>query len=117
MLATPWTSIDLGAGKLWVGQTLKRRGWLLYVNLAIAERADEVAALPVDGVGLLRAEFMITDALGSEHPRHLLATGRREEFVGRMAESVAQITRLRPPAGRPPGDGLPDQRVQEPRRR
>jgi pyruvate,water dikinase len=66
---------------------------LLYVNLAIADHAEEVAALPVDGVGLLRAEFMITDALGGEHPKHLLATGRRDEFVGRMAASVLRITR------------------------
>jgi pyruvate, water dikinase len=66
---------------------------LLYVNLAIADHAEEVAALPVDGVGLLRAEFMITDALGGEHPKHLLATGRRDEFVQRMAESVLRITR------------------------
>jgi pyruvate, water dikinase len=65
---------------------------LLYVNLAIADHADEVAALPVDGVGLLRAEFMITDALGGEHPKHLLATGRRDEFVQRMADSVLRIT-------------------------
>src|SRR5690606_17814670 len=40
----------------------------LYVNLAIADQAERVAALPVDGVGLLRAEFMITDALGGVHP-------------------------------------------------
>jgi len=66
---------------------------LLYVNLAIAEHADEVAALPVDGVGLLRAEFMITDALQGEHPRHLLATGRRDEFVARMTDQVLRITR------------------------
>jgi pyruvate,water dikinase len=66
---------------------------LLYVNLAIAEHAEEVAALPVDGVGLLRAEFMITDALQGEHPQHLLATGRREEFIARMAEQVLRITR------------------------
>jgi len=65
----------------------------LYVNLAIAERAEEVAALPVDGVGLLRAEFMITDALGGEHPRRLLAEGRQGEFVDRMAASVLRITR------------------------
>ena len=63
------------------------------MNLAIAEHAEEVAALPVDGVGLLRAEFMITDALGGEHPRHLLAAGRREEFVDRMAASLLRITR------------------------
>lgn len=68
-------------------------GTLLYVNLAIAERADEVAALPVDGVGLLRAEFMVTDALGGEHPKHLIAQGRRAEFVDRMAASVSRITR------------------------
>ena len=66
-------------------------GTLLYVNLAIADHAEEVAALPVDGVGLLRAEFMITDALAGEHPKHLLATGRRAEFVDRMAASVLKI--------------------------
>ncbi|MBU6516017.1 MAG: phosphoenolpyruvate synthase, partial [Acidobacteria bacterium] len=32
----------------------------LYVNLAFAEHAEEVAARDVDGVGLLRAEFMVT---------------------------------------------------------
>ena len=41
----------------------------------------QVAALPVDGVGLLRAEFMVTDALGGVHPRELLARGGRDEFL------------------------------------
>jgi pyruvate,water dikinase len=36
---------------------------------------------------------MITDALGGEHPKHLLATGRRAEFVERMSASVLRITR------------------------
>jgi pyruvate, water dikinase len=66
---------------------------LIYANLAIADRAEEVAALPVDGVGLLRAEFMITDALQGEHPHHLLVTGRREEFVDRMSAAVGRIAR------------------------
>jgi pyruvate,water dikinase len=66
-------------------------GTLLYVNLAIADHAEEVAAMPVDGVGLLRAEFMITDALRGEHPKHLLATGRRAEFVEKMTTSVLRI--------------------------
>ncbi len=68
-------------------------GTRIYVNLSQAARATEVAALPVDGVGLLRAEFMVTDALGGEHPMRLLRGGRGPEFVDRMAESVAQITR------------------------
>jgi pyruvate,water dikinase len=65
----------------------------LYVNLAMADHAEEVAALPVDGVGLLRAEFMITDALGGVHPRELLARGGREEFIARMSEPLLRIAR------------------------
>ncbi|HEX2851435.1 MAG TPA: phosphoenolpyruvate synthase [Acidimicrobiales bacterium] len=65
----------------------------LYVNLAMAERAEEVAAMPVDGVGLLRAEFMLTDALGGVHPRHMLATGGRADFAEKMTASLLTVTR------------------------
>lgn len=68
-------------------------GTLVYANLAIADHAEEVTALPVDGVGLLRAEFMIADALAGEHPRHLLARGGRDEFLTRMSALLLQITR------------------------
>ncbi len=67
-------------------------GTLVYVNLAIADHADEVAAQPVDGVGLLRAEFMLTDALNGVHPREQLARGGRAEFIDRMAASLLRIT-------------------------
>jgi pyruvate, water dikinase len=65
----------------------------LYVNLAIAERAADVASQDVDGVGLLRAEFMITDALAGLHPREMLARGQRDEFIRRMSESLLTVTR------------------------
>ena len=65
----------------------------LYVNLAIANKAEEVAALPVDGVGLLRAEFMITDALSGAHPSALLAEGKGEEFVKAMTASLLRIAK------------------------
>ncbi|GEL72264.1 phosphoenolpyruvate synthase [Myxococcus virescens] len=65
----------------------------LYVNLALPAQAREAAALPVDGVGLLRAEFMLTEALGGVHPRKLIAEGRRGEFVERMAGALLQTTR------------------------
>jgi pyruvate,water dikinase len=64
----------------------------IYVNLAIADHAAEVAAQAVDGVGLLRAEFMITDALHGVHPRALLARGGRAEFLDRMAASLLRVT-------------------------
>jgi pyruvate, water dikinase len=65
----------------------------LYVNLAMADHAEAVAAQPVDGVGLLRAEFLLTDALGGIHPRELIARGEADRFVDRMAESLLRITR------------------------
>jgi pyruvate, water dikinase len=65
----------------------------LYVNLALPGRAEQVAAQPVDGVGLLRAEFLVTDALGGVHPRRLLAEGRQREFADAMVASLLTITR------------------------
>jgi pyruvate, water dikinase len=65
----------------------------LYVNLAVAEHAEEVAALPVDGVGLLRAEFMVADALDGVHPRRLIELGQQDRFVDAMSGSLLQITR------------------------
>jgi pyruvate,water dikinase len=63
----------------------------VYVNLAMADRAESVASLPVDGVGLLRAEFLLTDALAGEHPQALMATGRGDEFVARLSASLERI--------------------------
>ncbi len=68
-------------------------GTLVYVNVAFPDRAAAAAALPVDGVGLLRAELMLTSALDNTHPRKLIAEGRSQEFVDRMTESLLQVTR------------------------
>jgi pyruvate,water dikinase len=66
-------------------------GTKVLVNLAMAERAEAAAALPVDGVGLLRAEFLLTDALDGEHPEALLASGREREFSDKMAGHLGRI--------------------------
>ncbi|HMS87799.1 MAG TPA: phosphoenolpyruvate synthase [Acidimicrobiales bacterium] len=63
----------------------------VFVNLAVPDDAERVAALPVDGVGLLRAEFMITEALDGLHPSRLLELGRRDEYVAAMAAGVSRI--------------------------
>jgi pyruvate, water dikinase len=66
-------------------------GTKVYVNLAMADRAETVAAMPVDGIGLLRAEFLLTDALGGEHPQSLIAAGHEREFVAKMAANLERI--------------------------
>lgn len=61
----------------------------IYVNLADPDTAERVAARAVDGVGLLRAEFII--ARIGEHPRSFLDSGRGDEYVARLAAGIEQI--------------------------
>lgn len=61
----------------------------IYVNLADPEIAERVAERAVDGVGLLRAEFII--ARIGEHPRSFLDSGRADEYVTRLADGLRTI--------------------------
>ena len=65
----------------------------LMVNLGEPEMAEEIASRHVDGVGLLRAEFMLLSALQGTHPRRLIEEGRATEFVDRMAEQLRIFAR------------------------
>jgi pyruvate,water dikinase len=61
----------------------------LLVNLSEPSQVEHAAALDVEGVGLLRAELMVLEALEGKHPRLLIEEGRGEEFVNRMAEALS----------------------------
>jgi len=83
---------DIAAALESVSRPIETLATTLYVNLAIPEQATKVAALPVDGVGLLRAEFIMTEALDGEHPQRLIARGETERFVSKMRDSLLTIT-------------------------
>ena len=63
----------------------------VYVNLAEPELAESVAARNVDGVGLLRAEFMIAQIGG--HPRFMLHEGKGGQFVEMLTRAVATFAK------------------------
>jgi len=58
----------------------------VYVNLAQPDLADRVAARDVDGVGLLRAEFMVAQI--GEHPNFMLSQNRGQEFIDKLADGL-----------------------------
>jgi len=60
----------------------------LLLNLSEPSQVARASALDVDGVGLLRAELMVIEALDGTHPRVLLEEGRGDEFVARMADAL-----------------------------
>lgn len=61
----------------------------VYLNLAEPEKAEEYSQLPVDGVGLLRAEFIIAGI--GEHPKAMMEQGRSKEYVDKLAKGIGTI--------------------------
>ncbi len=63
----------------------------VYVNLAEPEIAKRVAKQHVDGVGLLRAEFMMA-AIGT-HPKRLIRDGKKHVFIDKLAGDLEKFCR------------------------
>ncbi len=61
----------------------------VYVNLAQPSRAKEVAKMNVDGVGLLRAEFMMADI--GVHPKKIIADGKQKVFVDTLSTHLEEF--------------------------
>lgn len=59
----------------------------VYLNLAEPSLADVMAKENVDGVGLLRAEFIVADYI-KEHPRLCIDEGRPEDFTTKLAAGL-----------------------------
>jgi len=93
-------TVDGSRGKVYQGRVAKEKMTLVtdilkeeiktrtrvYVNLAQPELAEAVAARNVDGVGLLRAEFMVAQI--GEHPQYMIKQNRGQEFVAKLAEGI-----------------------------
>lgn len=84
-LITPALLSKTSAGNTPAPKTATR----IYTNLAEPQRADEVSRLPVDGVGLLRAEFMIAD-IGT-HPKKLIKDKKQKIFIEKLASGISTI--------------------------
>jgi pyruvate,water dikinase len=104
-------TVDGSQGKVYDGRAETRMAWAaqekgrqavmadsktrtkvkVYVNLAEPDLAEEVAARNVDGVGLLRAEFMIAEI--GEHPQLAIDEGRSEEYIQKLAEGLRKFAR------------------------
>jgi len=93
-------TVDGSAGKVYEGDESKnivklhidkkfsymKTATKVYVNLAEPELALSVAQRNVEGVGLLRAEFMIAQI--GKHPRAFIKENNKEEFIKKLAEGV-----------------------------
>jgi len=65
-------------------------GTRIYANVGEPEIAEKVSALPCDGVGLLRQEFVWASDIG-EHPLYLIKIGHPERVIDKLAESFRKV--------------------------
>lgn len=63
----------------------------LYVNLAEPERAKEISKLNVQGVGLLRAEFMIANI--GIHPKEAIQQKKQNVFIEKLENNLEVFTK------------------------
>lgn len=61
----------------------------IYVNLAEPELASEMARRNTDGVGLLRAEFIMAN-IGA-HPKKYIKDGKRKEYIAKLVEGLEKF--------------------------
>ena len=75
-----------------VGHATPITGTKVLVNLAIPQKAEEVSKLPVQGVGLMRIEFLFTSYI-KEHPCALIENGESNFLVDKLADGIAMVAR------------------------
>ena len=63
----------------------------LYVNLGEPDLAESIAQKNIDGLGLLRAEFMIAQI--GIHPKKLIADRKETQFTTALTENLAKFAK------------------------
>jgi len=64
-------------------------GTKIYVNIADTQVAERVSQTMVDGVGLLRAEFII--AAMNKHPKKFIEDNQRQKFIDMLSDKMQVI--------------------------
>ncbi len=61
----------------------------VYVNLAEIEEAEKIAKMDIDGIGLLRAEFMIAEI--GIHPKEFIKKKKQHLFINKLAHNLQKF--------------------------
>ncbi len=75
--------------KLVIPDQLPQTATKVYLNLAEPDKAQEYSKFPVDGVGLLRAEFMIADI--GIHPKKLIKENKQKILIDKLTLGIKTI--------------------------
>ena len=83
---------DAAAAPAAVGEYVPVTGTKVMVNMSMPSKAEEIASLPCDGVGLMRIEFLFTNYIG-EHPCAVIKEGRTQELIDKLVEGISTVAK------------------------
>jgi pyruvate,water dikinase len=83
-------TVDGGQGKVYQNKVTRRVHTTSIASLAQPELADNIAKRNVDGVGLLRAEFIVGQI--GKHPRYMIEQKQELEFVEKLCKGITAFT-------------------------
>ncbi|MDD2224866.1 MAG: phosphoenolpyruvate synthase [Candidatus Shapirobacteria bacterium] len=61
----------------------------IYVNLGEPDLAEMISKRNVDGIGLLRAEFMLANI--GIHPKRIIAEGKEKAYINKLAKEMVKF--------------------------
>ncbi|MDD2483141.1 MAG: phosphoenolpyruvate synthase [Candidatus Shapirobacteria bacterium] len=89
-------------GEIWKGDLINKNAPVIkkqestaktatkvYVNLGEPDLAEMISKRNVDGVGLLRAEFMLANI--GIHPKRVIAEGNEKEYINKLAKEMLKF--------------------------
>lgn len=94
-------TLDGTTGKIWFGNLVTndknqiptqtqtsnlKTATKVFVNLGEPDLAKNIAKRNVDGIGLLRAEFMIANI--GIHPKRMIAEGQEKQYINQLAKGL-----------------------------
>jgi len=96
-------TIDGSTGRVWSGNLLTnlpeptrqranallKTATKLYVNLGEPELSKAISKRSVDGIGLLRAEFMMANI--GIHPKRMIAENRQKEYIEKLTSGIVEF--------------------------
>ncbi len=95
-------TINGTTGQIWKGNLINKNAPVIkkqpstaktatkvYVNLGEPDLAEIISKRNVDGVGLLRAEFMLANI--GIHPKRVISEGNEKEYISKLAKEILKF--------------------------
>ena len=95
-------TINGTTGEIWKGNLIDKNAPVIkkqasniktatkvYVNLGEPDLAEAISKRNVDGIGLLRAEFMLANI--GVHPKHIISEHKEKEYINTLAKDLVKF--------------------------